>query len=57
MEIKDYHKCHNNQVKIGLWDTKLNAVNNYIINNKLRNYLFITPKNWDEQLKQIILTK
>ncbi len=54
VEIKDYHIWHNNQVKSGLWDIKLNAVNNYIINNKLNKYLFITPKNWNEQIKQLI---
>ena len=53
IEIKDYHIWHNNQVKSGVWDIKLNAVNNYIINNKLNKYLFITPKNWNEQIKQI----
>jgi hypothetical protein len=53
IEIKDYHIWHNNQVKSGLWDIKVNAVNNYIKENKLNKYLFITPKNWNEQIKLI----
>jgi len=54
IEIKDFHIWHNNQVKSGLWDIKLNAVDSYINSNNLKKFLFITPKNWDEKCNELI---
>jgi len=54
IEIKDYHIWHNNQVKNGLWDLKVNAVNNYIKINNLNKFLLITPKNWDIMIKELL---
>jgi hypothetical protein len=53
IEIKDYHIWHKNQVASGLWDAKLYAVNEYIKNNNLNIYLFITPQNWIEKCNEI----
>lgn len=53
IEIKDYHIWHNNQVKSGLWNIKVEAVNKYINNNNLKKYLFITPKNWNEKCNEL----
>ena len=54
IEIKDYHIWHNNQVKSGLWDIKLIAVNNYIKDNNLNKYFFITPKCWNQKCSELL---
>jgi len=54
IEIKDFHIWHKNQVESGIWDIKINAVDNYIINNGLRKYFFITPNNWKQMIKEIL---
>lgn len=51
IEISDI--WHNNQVKNGIWNLKVEAVNNYIKINNLNKFLFITPKNWDIMIKLI----
>ena len=55
IEIKDFHIWHRNQVKSGLWQCKLDAVNTYITDNKLQKYFFITPQNWNQQIKELLL--
>jgi hypothetical protein len=54
IEIKDYHIWHNNQVSSGLWDIKMEAVNNFIKNNKLDKYIFMTPHNWNQMIKELL---
>jgi hypothetical protein len=53
IEIKDFHIWHRNQVESGLWETKLKAVDRYIIDNKLKKYYFITPNNWNQMIKEL----
>jgi len=53
IEIKDFHIWHKNQVASGLWDIKLNTVNEYVRINNLKTYLFITPQNWIEKCNEI----
>jgi len=56
IEIKDFHIWHKNQVDNGIWDEKLNAVNQYINNNEneFKKYFFITPNNWKQMIKEIL---
>jgi hypothetical protein len=56
IEIKDFHIWHKNQVDSGLWDEKLNTVNQYINNNEneFKKYFFITPNNWTQMIKEIL---
>jgi hypothetical protein len=54
IEIKDFHIWHKNQVLSGLWECKVNAVNEYIKNNNLEKYIFITPHNWNQMIKEIL---
>jgi len=53
IEIKDFHIWHRNQVESGLWDEKVKAVNQFILDNKLRKYYFITPNNWNQMIKEL----
>jgi len=53
IEIKDFHIWHRNQVESGLWEEKLKAVNQFILDNKLRKYYFITPNNWNQMIKEL----
>jgi len=53
IEIKDFHIWHRNQVESGLWETKVSAVNKYILENKLKKYYFITPNNWNQMIKEL----
>jgi len=53
IEIKDFHIWHRNQVESGLWNEKVNAVNKYILENKLKKYYFITPNNWTHMIKEL----
>jgi hypothetical protein len=55
VEIKDFHIWHRNQVESGVWDEKINAVNKYILDNKLKKYYFITPSNWNQMIKELHL--
>jgi len=54
IEIKDFHIWHKNQVESGLWDEKVNAVNEYIKNNNLKKYILMTPHNWNQISKEIL---
>ena len=53
IEIKDFHIWHKNQVESGQWEAKTNAVNQYISNNGLKKYYFITPNNWNQMTGEI----
>lgn len=53
IEIKDFHIWHKNQVESGLWDIKMNAINEYINENKLSKYYFLTPMNWNQKIKEL----
>lgn len=53
IELKDFHIWHKNQIESGLWDTKVNAVNQYIIDKKLKKYYFITPNNWNQMTSEL----
>ena len=53
IEIKDYHVWHKNQVESGVWNSKLKAVNKYIEEKGLRKYIFVTPQNWNQQIKEM----
>jgi len=53
IEIKDFHIWHRNQVESGIWNEKVNAVNKYILENKLKKYYFITPNNWTHMIKEL----
>ena len=56
IEIKDFHIWHRNQVESGKWDTKVNAANKFINDNKeYKKYYFITPNNWNQKLKELEL--
>lgn len=54
IEIKDFHIWHKNQVESGLWECKINAVNTYIKDNNLEKYIFMTPHNWNQMIKEIL---
>jgi len=55
IEIKDFHIWHRNQIESGLWQTKLEAVNQYILENvNINKYFFITPDNWNQQWKELV---
>lgn len=53
IEIKDYHIWHRNQVESGLWNTKVEAVNKYILDKGFKKYYFITPNNWNQMIKEL----
>jgi hypothetical protein len=58
IEIKDFHIWHKNQIESGLWQTKLDAVNTYILENEnkcIKKYMFITPNNWKQMIREISL--
>jgi hypothetical protein len=54
IETKDFHIWHKNQVKSGMWQKKIDAVNDYIKEMKLDRYFFITPNNWNQMMKELI---
>jgi len=54
IETKDFHIWHRRQVSNGMWQKKIDAVDNYIVENKLWKYFFITPQNWNQMLKELI---
>ena len=55
IEIKDFHIWHRNQIESGLWQTKLDAVNQYISENtNINKYFFITPGNWNQMCKELV---
>jgi len=55
IEIKDFHIWHRNQIESGLWQTKLDAVNNYISEHAdIEKYFFITPGNWNQSIKELV---
>jgi hypothetical protein len=53
IEIKDFHIWHKNQVDSGQWKAKVDAANKYIDEKKLKKYVFITPHNWKQEIKQL----
>jgi hypothetical protein len=53
IEIKDFHIWHKNQVESGQWSQKINAVENYVKENGLKKYFFITPNNWNQMLSEL----
>lgn len=53
IEIKDNHIWHKKQVESGKWKAKLEGVQKYIDSNEDYKYLFITPENWNENIKSI----
>lgn len=55
IEIKDFHIWHKNQVASGQWSKKMNAVNEYILENGLKRYFFITPNNWNQMCKELVI--
>jgi hypothetical protein len=54
IETKDFHIWHKNQVESGMWQKKIDAVNDYIKEMKLDRYFFITPNNWNQMMKELI---
>ena len=55
IEIKDFHIWHRNQIESGLWQTKLDAVNQYILENaNINKYFCITPQNWNQKWKELV---
>jgi hypothetical protein len=55
IEIKDFHIWHRNQIESGLWQTKIDAVNNYISEHAdIEKYFFITPGNWNQMIKELV---
>lgn len=55
IEIKDFHIWHRNQIESGLWQTKIDAVNNYISEHaNIEKYFFITPGNWNQMIKELV---
>jgi hypothetical protein len=55
IEIKDFHIWHKNQVESGQWAKKVNAVNEYILKHGLNRYFFITPNNWNQMCKELVI--
>jgi hypothetical protein len=55
IEIKDFHIWHKNKVESGQWSKKENAVNNYILEHGLRRFFFITPNNWNQMCKELVI--
>lgn len=55
IEIKDFHIWHKNQVESGQWSSKVNAVNEYILEKGLNRYFFFTPNNWNQMCKELVI--
>jgi len=55
IEIKDFHIWYKNQVESGQWTSKVNAVNEYILEHGLNRYFFITPNNWNQMCKELVI--
>jgi hypothetical protein len=53
VETKDDHIWHRNEIKSGKWAAKVSAVDNEIKKNNYKKYFVLTPKNWDQLIKQI----
>ena len=53
IEIKDNHIWHRNQIKSGIWEAKMKAVEEYIKNTG-EKYILLFPSNWNECIKQIL---
>jgi len=53
VEIKDFHIWHRNQVESGKWQAKEDAAEKYITDNELLRYYFITPKNWNQMIREL----
>ena len=47
------HIWHKNQVDSGQWKAKVDAAKKYIDEKKLKKYVFITPHNWKQEIKQL----
>jgi hypothetical protein len=54
IEIKDEHIWHKNEISSGKWVAKENAAKKYIEDNKLKEFIFITPKNWNDKTSKLI---
>jgi hypothetical protein len=55
IEVKDFHPWHKNQVDSGELNLKSNAVNNYIKDNEMDKYYFITPNNWNQMTSELLI--
>jgi len=53
VETKDDHIWHQNDIKTGKWAAKVSAVEKELNNNTYKKYYVLTPKNWDQLIKQI----
>jgi hypothetical protein len=53
IELKDEHIWHKKDVESGKWQAKVDACMKYIENKNLKEYLFITPKNYQDKIKYI----
>jgi hypothetical protein len=53
VEIKDFHIWHRNQVESGKWQAKEDAAEKYIKDSELSRYYFITPKNWNQMIREL----
>jgi len=54
IEIKDFHIWHKNQLKTGLFDEKISAVNKFIKENNLKKFILITPQNWNIMINDLL---
>jgi hypothetical protein len=54
IETKDFHIWHKNQVDSGVWNAKLNAVNQYVEQHNMNQYFFITPNNWNQMTTELL---
>lgn len=54
IEIKDFHIWHKTQIENGMWNAKMNAVENIIQTDNYNKYLLITPQNWNDNIKFIL---
>lgn len=54
IEVKDEHIWHKREVESGKWEAKEKAAKKYIEDNKLEQYIFLTPKNWIQEINKLI---
>lgn len=54
IELKDEHIWHKKQIENGIWEAKMNSVNELIRNKEYYEYLLIFPKNYQDKIKYIL---
>lgn len=54
IELKDDHIWHKKQVENGIWNAKMEAINNLIKTDNSQNYIIIFPKEFSKKTKDIL---